>query len=552
MKRQAQWETIWKYVTLQRKNFIQALMCFIAVSITSALFPLILRYMLDTWHKLQISDIVKLTFVLGIIAICQALISAIGNYLYSVAVQNMLISIRSDAFKTLLDRPLQYFAKMREGSFTSVFINDLGSVTQIVAGGLLSLFTDVFTLLVMFFVMFYLEWKLSLLILCVMVIFICMYRVFGPKILNESRSYRSELADMTGMVHEAYAGARTIKAYGQECAYTTNFTAELQRVARRYNHMVLYEIGMSKTGSLISSAALIGSVSYMGYLLVNGECSLGTAVSYLSLISAVFSPLKDILKLGAQYQEALAAASRVATLLDTDKLHLAIKSPQRTAVHCDGAELTVREVHYSYETAEVLKGISMTLNRGDWVLIRGASGAGKSTLVDLLAGFLIPSEGSIEVCGIDITPADSRVILSHISLVQQDTYVFNDTLRNNLLFGKTNATDAELMESLKIASLMDWFNRLENGLDTILGERGLLMSGGERQRLSIARAVLKDGDVYIFDEATSCLDPMTEKFVWENLKKLFTDKVVIAISHDDHTAFPANRLLTLASGIFID
>lgn len=538
-----------KYLRPHSASLAFALITSLIVGCLSVAYPLILQKLLDSWTSLTGHLLCQIISIFITVIVLQLLLSIAGNFVFVKATQKALASVRYSIYEKLMHKPILYFSNEKEGGIVSVFTNDVNTVNGMLTSGILSIFTNTFKFIAIISVLFYLEWRMSLVLVGLMVVYVCIYCLFGPRIKKRSRIYYDKLADITNMLHEACTGIRILKAFGYESGYGKLFKKELSDTAKTYEHLNLNGIVMTELCGLVSSFGLVCSIFFIGAVLSPEAFTLGTAVAYFSLISSSFNPLKSIMGVGVQYRTALGAADRINELFaepDANYNHEAKLISKDRKI--ESQVLRFERVSFSYGDKCILRAASFAFNKGDRVLITGSSGAGKSTLVDIALRFSDPDEGSVFFHGITANSMMPDEIRKRISLVQQDPFLFNDTLRGNLLIADSNASDSDMLLALDMVGLGDFVASLPESLDTQVGERGAKFSGGEKQRISIARAILKNGDVIIFDESTAWLDPVSERQLWERLSNWLDARLSILICHNEATSFPYNRKMDLAFG----
>lgn len=354
------------------------------------------------------------------------------------------------------------------------------------------------------------------------------------------------MEDSTHALHECYNGITIVKSYGQEENSISSFCQKTSALSSAFLKLNDTKLQLSQIQHVISALTLTLCTTIL-FLSSNNLPSAGTLIALFNLITSTFSPMRSLVSTALSLQEASAAASRILELTTRDHQFTNRNDhifPAEEAI----ITLEFDKVSHSCTGKNLLCGVSFKLNHGDFVLLKGPSGSGKSTLIDFLVGFSSPTRGEIKVNGTEIMNVDETWMRSEITLIPQDVFLFNGTLRINLLLAKPSASDRELISSIKLAGLTSWYEGLPDGLDTIVGERGYLLSGGERQRLSIARAILKNGSLIIFDESTSWLDQATEEALWARLTPWLKNKITILISHKEINSAPATRILNLENG----
>ena len=492
----------------------------------------------------------KKLFILPIVIILIFLLKGVFNYIQAYLMNyvglRVVANLREKLYNHLQTLSLSFFTKTPTGILISRITNDVnliqGSVSNVVTGVL----KDVFTILALTGVVFYQNWKLAIIAFIVFPLAIIPIKEFGKRLRKFSRRSQERMGSITTFLHETITGNRIVKAFNMEEYEKRRFAHENDRffktVFRRAKVRVLSHPLMELIGGV--GAALIIWVG--GYSVIRGETTPGTFFSFMAALFMLYNPIRDLNKVNLEIQEGLAAAVRVYELLDTapeiqDEEGAIPLPPISKNIH-------FQRVTFKYDGDPVLKDISSQVKVGEVVAIVGMSGAGKTSLVNLLPRFYDVEEGQILIDGFDIRKVTIQSLRGQIGLVTQQTILFNDTVRNNIVYGSLNRTDQEMIEAAKAANAHDFIVRLPQGYNTIIGEQGVKLSGGERQRLSIARALLKNAPILILDEATSSLDSDSEAEVQKALERLMENRTVFVIAHRLSTIRNAHRILVLSDG----
>ncbi len=540
-----------KYVRPHAAGFVAALVASLGAALLSLAYPLLLKRLLDSWSE-GVASVVfwPIVGVFAAAAIAQTVTTIAGQFAFVRATQRALASMRLDMLDKVMSKPTNFFSAEQEGSVLSVFMNDVNTVNGMLTGGLLSVLTSLLTLFAVLGVLFYLDWAVTLMLAAFMCMFVLVQLWFGPRLRRLSRAYHERLAGVTEMLHEAYAGIRVIKTFNHEDGYLNRFDRCLGAAVSAFERLNLNGLVMTESSGLAGSLGLVCALAFMGMALSRGTISVGSTVAYLSLSSSAFAPLRGVIGFSVQYRTALGAAERISELMNSAQSRLI---PEESRIRtltttADAPILQFESASFSYGDIRVLDEVSFSLSRGERLLLTGPSGAGKSTLIDLVLGFVRPAKGEIRFMGVPVSEADSAWLRSRISLVQQDPFLFNDSLRSNLAIAAPEAGEAAMLSAIAKVGLGPLVDRLPRGLDSEVGERGAMLSGGEKQRIAIARALLRDGDLVVLDEATAWLDSETEQGMWDELAAWLDHKAVILVSHRDSTSFGAGRHLSLRSG----
>jgi len=534
-----------------RVKLALAMICMIFVSLLDGGQAYLVKPALD---KVFIKQDAHLLFLLPFAVILLFLVKGVFNYLQAYLMNfvglRVVANIRENLYNHLQTLSLSFFTKTPTGILISRITNDVnlvqGSVSNVVTGVL----KDVFSILALTGVLFYQNWRWAIVILIVYPLAILPINRFGKRLRRISRRSQERMGSITTFLHETITGNRIVKAFNMEEYEKRRFAEENDRffvtVFRRTKIRALSHPLMEFFGGL--AAAFLIWVG--GYSVIRGETTPGTFFSFMTALFMLYSPIRDLNKGNLEIQEGLAAAARIYELLDTlpeikDEAGALPLPPVSKGVD-------FRNVTFKYDGEPVLKDISFQVRVGEVVAIVGMSGAGKTSLVNLLPRFYDIEQGHILIDGRDIRRVTIQSLRDQIGLVTQQTFLFNDTVRNNIVYGSRERTEQEMIKASTAAHAHDFIMRLPQGYDTMIGEQGVKLSGGERQRLSIARALLKDAPILILDEATSSLDSDSEAEVQKALERLMENRTVFVIAHRLSTIRNAHRILVLSGGLLVE
>jgi len=490
--------------------------------------------------------------IIGYIMIPFVLLISVSGYLKEYlpryVTTRVIIDIRNKVCGHILGLSMNFFNKKKTGEIMSRLTNDV-SITQ---SALEYLFGDIIQepirIVTIFVAMIALNWRMGVLVFVAMPIFAYPILKIGTKVRHSKMKSLAKLGDVTESMHQMFSGIWVVKSFRMEEAEIMEFAAENQGFLRKslsVQRAKSLSIGMLLfLGSTIFSIALIGS----SYLIKNNYLSWGTAISLFFCVIMLPGPFRLVTKAVNTLQESLAGAERLFELSalkpDTQDETNAIELPNIS----QGIKFNHLWFTYQGEEAPVLRDIDFTVKLNEITAVVGPTGAGKSTLLDLIARFYDPNKGSIEIDGMDTKKVKRESLLNHIAIVAQENFLFNTTIKENIKYGKRDATDEEIMKAAQSAQIHDFIIGLEKGYDTEIGERGARLSGGERQRIAIARAILKKPAILLLDEATSALDSESERLVQNALNNLMHDCTTFVIAHRLYTIQHANKIIVLDNG----
>lgn len=490
--------------------------------------------------------------VLAAVAIKNTLVWLSGQV--GVQLQEYVVrDLRDQVYAHLLRLPLPWFTQNRVGQVISRILNDTGNakavVTELVTRSMWSAAQVIFTIVAMLLV----SWKLTIAAVVVAPLTIGALQPVLRKLRKGYRRLGNDHGELTSLIQEVVSGVRLIKSYGAEALEQHRFRTRNAEFARGYVKVGrLSQLSGPVTETLGTFTAV--AILWFGAFLVLEEQSLQPAelIVFLVWVMRLLQPLKQLSQVQPAAQQSLASAERVFEILDAPA-ETATDRGTVTSPTFAGA-LAFEEVAFAYDNNAIpaLQHVSFTAAKGEVVALVGASGAGKSTLVDLIPRFIEPSAGRITLDGVNLQDIRIDALRTLTGIVSQDTVLFNDTVRANVSFGRTNATQAQLDAAASAANALGFIQALPEGWDTNLGERGTRLSGGQRQRLAIARALLSDPPILILDEATSALDAESERLVQEAIDRLLVGRTVFVIAHRLATIQHANRILVFDAGRLVE
>jgi ATP-binding cassette, subfamily B, bacterial MsbA len=528
-----------------------AMVCMVFVSAATAGSAFLVKPVLDeVFFKKDLSMLKLIPLAIIGIFILKGLFDYGQAYLMSYVGQKIIADLREKVYNHVQSLSLSFFTKNPTGTLMSRILNDVGMVQGAVTDAVTGLLKDVFTLIGLVGVIFYRDWKLALIAMVVFPLAVLPIVKFGRKLRGYSTRSQSAMAELTTILLETIMGTRIVKAFNMEDYERARFAKENRRLfgiqikstrVRAISHPLMEFLG---------GLGIAFIVFYGGYNVVQGVSTPGTFFSFLAALLMLYEPVKRLSGVNNTVQQGLAAAARIFEVLDTPP---DIQSkPEAQALPSAPREIEYRDVSFKYEEDWVLRNVSLNIRAGEMVAFVGASGGGKTTLVNLLPRFYDVTEGNILIDGLDIREFRLDSLRSMIGIVTQQTILFNDTVRNNIAYGKMGQPLEEVVKAAQAAYAHGFIQNLPQGYDTIIGEQGVKLSGGERQRVSIARALLKNAPVLILDEATSSLDSESEIEVQKALEYLMEGRTTLVIAHRLSTIRKADRIMVLSNGRIVE
>ena len=501
--------------------------------------------------KLQAFFIKLIPIAIVVFALVQGVLKYVCNYLSDWTGNKMSNTLKVDLFKKLTSMDTKFFDINSSGLVLSRFFSDPDAASKNLINTLKSFILSIFEFVALVFVLLFNSWKLALIGIGVMGIAITPVLFIKKKIKKVSNATMVVSGDMTTNFNETFAGNKIITAYNLQENQNHKFEEQIHEQFDLAMSLTKRVGWMSPIMYFVCSIGIAIVMSYGNSLILSGEMSAGSFASFVTSLLLLYKPTKSLGLTLTNLQNTFVSIARVFELFD---LMPEIKnSPNAQKFQGVGSGINFSHVNFEYEENQpVLKDFNLDVKANETIALVGNSGGGKSTVVNLLPRFYDIKSGSIKINGVDIRDLDISDLRNHISFVFQDNYLFTGTLKENILMGKPNATDAEIAEAIKLSHLDEFIGTLPKGINTIVGERGSSLSGGQRQRVAIARALIKNAPIVILDEATSALDNESEAIVQQALDNLMKNKTVFVIAHRLSTIHNANRIAVLNEGELVE
>jgi subfamily B ATP-binding cassette protein MsbA len=514
--------------------------------------PLFQRAIVD--QVIGTRDLSRLGLLIGLLVGVYVLIQLIrvaDNYVRHSLGERFILDMRVRLYAYLQRLSLSFFERTSTGELMSRVTNDVNALEQFVTHGTALTAVDLLRLVGAIAVLFVLHWQLALLVIIPVPLLAVGLRAFNTRVRPVYRRVRYRLGDINAQLQDNLAGMKVIQAFGQEERALQRFTSESEEYYRARVKGIWY---WSTFFPAMSFVAALGTVIVLGagsVMVVNGSLSLGTLVAFLAYMASFYEPINRLTEVDDIFQQAIAAGERIFELLDTapdiqDEPGAVDLPPIRGEVAFD-------DVHFDYGTGEeVLHDVEFHMAPGEVVALVGPSGAGKTSVANLLCRFYDPIHGQIAVDGHDLRQVRLASLRGQVAVVLQDTFLFNSTVRDNLLYGKPSASDEEIVAAAKAAYAHEFVEALPQGYDTEVGERGVKLSGGQKQRLALARAILADPRILILDEATSSVDAEAEYLIQQALESVLRGRTALVIAHRLSTIRNADKIIALEEGRIVE
>ncbi len=496
-------------------------------------------------------------FALVVSAAVKSVCDYTGTYLVNYAGFGMITDLRNALYDAVLRRSVAFFQRYTTGALLSTLINDIERVQVAMSTVLSDFLQQFFTLIFTAFVVIIAGGKLAWILLGFSLVILLSARKIGRGVRRTTRGGQDKLSDIQNILHETLTGNRIVKAFGMEMWEMARF----RRAARRLLRANMRSIGVSAISSPLMDA--LGSVAIALLLLIGRDrivhhrMTAGSFITFLIAVFALYDPVRKFAVFYNSFQQALGASDKIFQFLDEQDEVPEKKNAVKLPPFFEG--IRFRDVSFAYRDHEdehdfkqVLHNLNLYVQRGEVVAVVGPSGGGKSTLVNLIPRFFDPTSGSITIDGTDLRDVKVSSLRRQIGTVTQETILFNDTVRNNIAYGQPDVAKEKVEAAARAALAHDFIERMPDGYNTVIGEKGFRLSGGERQRLAIARAILKNAPILILDEATSALDAQSESLVQVALSNLMTDRTVLVIAHRLSTVRRANRIVVVERGRIVE
>jgi subfamily B ATP-binding cassette protein MsbA len=493
---------------------------------------------------------VFLPLIFALVFLIRNLANFSSGFLFQRIGLGVVTDLRNDLYSRILRQSSRFHSEHPSGELMARVINDVALIQNAVSNRLLDLLQQPITLL--FLLVLLLSTHLQLALTCLVAAPLLLYPIarFGRGMRRTSHRSQERMADISTLMAEAVRGHRVVKAFGMEGFEEERF----RRATHRHLRVNLRAQLISHlAGPVVESLSVIGGAAlliYAGSRIHRGELSGGELMGFLVTLIMMYDPIRKLNKVNLVLQEALAAGQRVKRVIETpNEVH---ERPGARAPGRFEREVTYEGVSFAYDDRTVLHGVDLTIRRGEIVALVGPSGAGKTTMVNLIARFFDPDEGRVAIDGADVRDLTLEGLRSLIGIVTQETVLFNDTVRNNIAYGRSDLPFERVREAAAAAYADEFIAGLPQGYDTLIGEGGLRLSGGQRQRLAIARALLKNAPILILDEATSQLDSESEALVQKALYNLIQGRTTLVIAHRLSTVQRADRIVVMEAGRIVE
>ncbi|WP_324255057.1 ABC transporter ATP-binding protein [Bacillus sp. REN16] len=525
------------------------------------LTPLLLKYVLDDVIAADIAQDEKLSklylamgIMLFIFIVLRPPVEYFRQYYAQWVGSKILYDIRDQLFDHIQKLSLRYYANTRAGEVISRVIHDVEQTKTFVITGLMNLWLDLFTIVIAIVIMLTLDVPLTIVSIILFPLYGFSIKYFYGRLRHLTRARSQALAEVQGYLHERVQGIPVIRSFAIEDHEQKLFDKQNSNFLQKALDHTGWNAKTFAVVNTITDIAPLLVIGFAGYQVIQGDLTVGTLVAFVAYIDRLYNPLRRLVNSSTTLTQALASMDRVFEFID-EKYDI-VDGPN--AVECKHVSGTMKfeNVSFSYGDDDndqiVLKDINLNIKSGEKVALVGMSGGGKSTLVSLIPRFYDVTEGRILLDGTDIRSFKARSLRDKIGMVHQDTFLFSESVKHNILIGKPGATDEEIIEAAKAANAHEFIENLPQGYDTKVGERGVKLSGGQKQRIAIARVFLKNPPLLIWDEATSALDLESEHLIQESLEELAKNRTTFIVAHRLSTITHADKIVLIEHGEIVE
>ncbi|CNH89071.1 MULTISPECIES: lipid A ABC transporter ATP-binding protein/permease MsbA [Yersinia] len=549
------WQTfrrLWPMISPFKTGLVVAAIALILNAASDTFMLSLLKPLLDDGFGKANSSILKWMplAVIGLMVV-RGVTGFISSYCISWVSGKVVMHIRRRLFSHMMGMPVSFFDQQSTGTLLSRITYDSEQVAASSSGALVTVVREGASIIGLFIMMFYYSWQLSLILIVIAPIVSVSIRLVSKRFRNISKNMQSTMGEVTTSAEQMLKGHKEVLIFGGQKVETERFEAVSNRMRQQGMKLVSASSISDPIIQLIASFALAFVLYAASFPSVMETLTAGTITVVFSAMIALMRPLKSLTNVNAQFQRGMAACQTLFTILDMEQE----KDDGKLEVERAKGDIEFRHVTFYYpgKDTPALNDINMHLEAGKTVALVGRSGSGKSTIANLLTRFYDVSEGSILMDGHDLREYRLGSLRNQVALVSQNVHLFNDTVANNIAYARDeHYSRAEIEEAARMAYAMDFINKMENGLDTVIGENGVMLSGGQRQRIAIARALLRDCPILILDEATSALDTESERAIQSALDELQKNRTSLVIAHRLSTIEKADEILVIEDGRIVE
>ncbi|CAM2847638.1 lipid A ABC transporter ATP-binding protein/permease MsbA [Vibrio mytili] len=549
------WQTfkrLWLYIRLYKAGLIVAIIALVINAVTDTYMISLLKPLLDEGFGSAESDFLRtLPLIIFVMMFIRGTSGFVSDYCLSWVSGNVVMQIRRMVFNHFMHMPVSYFDKEKTGSLLSRITYDSEQVSAATSKALVSIVREGASIIGLLVLMFYNSWQLSLVLFAVAPVVAWGIGVVSKRFRKISKNMQTMMGNVTASAEQMLKGHKVVLSYGGQDIERERFEKVSNQMRQQSMKLVTAQAAANPIIQMIASIAIVAVLYLASIDSIKEQLTPGTFTVVFSAMFGLMRPLKALTNVTSQFQRGMAASQTLFSLIDLEPE----KNEGKHTVERANGDISVKDVTFTYQGSEkpALQHVSFDIPSGKTVALVGRSGSGKSTIANLFNRFYDVDSGSIELDGRDIREYELRNLRQQFALVSQNVHLFNDTIANNISYAtEDNFQRSDIEKAAELAHAMEFINKMENGLDTMIGENGASLSGGQRQRIAIARALLRDAPVLILDEATSALDTESERAIQAALDELQKDKTVLVIAHRLSTIENADEILVVDDGSIVE
>ncbi len=531
------------------KRMAVAAVCMIVVAGANGAMALLVKPVMDDIFINRNRDMLLLIPGLAVLVFFLKGAGTYGSeYLMNYIGEKIIRFFRDSLYEKITDLPISFIHREKTGALMSRITNDVNIVKGMVSTAVINVFRDFFSVIAFLFVIFYRDWKLALGAFIVLPVAFYPIVLFGRRVRKFSTGTQVTMADLNSFLHETFSGAKIIKIFNLQAFEKSRFKEKTGELFRLEMKKVIAKALSSPVMEFLGGLGIAFIIWFGGLRVINGTSTPGTFFSFLTAVMMLYNPVKKLSRLNNTIQEGVASATRIFDVLE--ETTTIPETPSPIILEKGPFDVEFDRVSFSYNDHEApaLDNINLKVAPGEVLALVGMSGGGKTSLVNLIPRLYDTTSGSLKVAGMDVKDLSIKSLRDHIAIVTQEPILFNESVKDNIRYGKMDATDLEIENAAKAAYAYDFIKRFPKGFDTVIGELGSRLSGGEKQRICIARALIKDAPILILDEATSALDSEAERVVQKALENLMKGRTSFVIAHRLSTIDYASRIILLKNG----
>jgi len=528
-----------------------AMICMLVIAGANSAIPFLVKQVVD---DIFINKDVRMLMLIPLAVIIIYLVFGLAmyfqEYLMNYVGLNIIRQLRNSLYDRIQDLPISFFQREKTGVLMSRVTNDVNIIKNMASSAVTGSLRDFFTIIGLTFVIFYRDWELAFFAVIILPIAFLPIVVLGRKVRKVTTGSQRAMADLTSSLHETFVGNKIVKAFGMEAYEKKRFFEKTRKLFRLDMKKVRFQAMSPSVMEFLGGFGVAIVIWYGGSKVIAGTSTAGTFFSFMAAIIMFYGPVKKLSKLNITIQQGLAGADRVFDILETEP---DIQEPVNPVLLKRGPHgVVLRNVYFKYDDVMVLKNINLDVRAGEILALVGMSGGGKTSLVNLIPRFYDVSKGAVLIDDIEIRDISISSLRDQIAIVTQEPILFNDTVRNNIAYGNQNKSYEDIENAARAAYAYKFIQNFPEGFDTNIGELGGHLSGGEKQRICIARGLLKDAPILILDEATSSLDTESETLVQKALENLMKGRTTFIIAHRLSTVNYATRIIVVVDGEIVE